>query len=72
MKTKISLLIISVVLCITAYSFFIEPFLVKMNYIELGDENKKETLKVVQLSDIQLSESYKEDRLDKIVKKVNK
>ncbi|ANZ95273.1 metallophosphoesterase [Brochothrix thermosphacta] len=72
MKTKISLLIISVVLCITAYSFFIEPFLVKMNYIELGDENKKETLKVVQLSDIQLSESYTEDRLDKIVKKVNK
>ncbi|MCD5001511.1 metallophosphoesterase [Enterococcus saccharolyticus] len=69
MKRKIIFLIVIIVIFLPIYAFQIEPRLVKVNSVELGTGTQE--LKVVQLSDIQLSESYKENRLDKVIKKVN-
>lgn len=43
----------------------------KVNVIELGKKNKKETVKVIQLSGIQVSDSYKAKRLDKVIENIN-
>lgn len=58
------------IVVISIYAFKIEPKLVKVNEISLGTTNG-ELVKVVQLSDIQVSKGYSMDRLDKIVDKVN-
>ncbi len=59
-----------VLLCI--YAFKIEPRLVTVSRLTLEHGNKKEhTMKVVQVSDTQLSKAYSAKRLAKIVQKVN-
>ena len=75
-KTKrILLSIISVfILLIVALPFYawkVEPFLVHVNHVELGKKNERTLLNVVQISDLQVSEYYETNRLDKVIEKVN-
>ncbi|MFK4878344.1 metallophosphoesterase [Lactococcus petauri] len=75
-KTKrILLAIISVfILLIVALPFYawkVEPFLVHVNHVELGKKNERTPLNVVQISDLQVSEYYETNRLDKVIEKVN-
>lgn len=75
-KTKrILLSIISVfILLIVALPFYawkVEPFLVHVNHVELGKKNERTPLNVVQISDLQVSEYYETNRLDKVIEKVN-
>lgn len=56
---------------IPVYAFKIEPSFVKVNHMTFEQGTKENEMKVVQVSDIQLSEAYSEKRLDKIVRKVN-
>lgn len=53
------------------YGFGIEPFLLVTHTYSLGNEENSTKLRVVQISDIQLSENYDTSRLEKIVEKVN-
>ncbi|GKQ42379.1 hypothetical protein RD055328_03020 [Companilactobacillus sp. RD055328] len=71
MFKKISFFIVIIIIFIPIYSFAIEPFLVHTNHVTIGEDTKNEQLKVVQISDIQVSEAYGSDRLDKIVTRVN-
>lgn len=48
-----------------------EPFLVHVNHVELGKKNDRTPLNVVQISDLQVSEYYETNRLDKVIEKVN-
>ncbi|WP_346349906.1 metallophosphoesterase [Lactococcus petauri] len=75
-KTKrILLAILSVfILLIVALPFYawkVEPFLVHVNHVELGKKNERTPLNVVQISDLQVSEYYETNRLDKVIEKVN-
>lgn len=75
-KTKrILLAIISVfILLIVALPFYawkVEPFLVHVNHVELGKKNERTPLNVVQISDLQVSEYFETNRLDKVIEKVN-
>jgi Predicted phosphohydrolases len=75
-KTKrILLSIISVfILLIVALPFYawkVEPFLVHVNHVELGKKNERTPLNVVQISDLQVSEYFETNRLDKVIEKVN-
>lgn len=75
-KTKCNLLsIISVfILLIVALPFYawkVEPFLVHVNHVELGKKNERTPLNVVQISDLQVSEYFETNRLDKVIEKVN-
>lgn len=75
-KTKrILLAIISVfILLIVALPFYawkVEPFLVHVNHVELGKKNERTPLNVVQISDLQVSEYYETNSLDKVIEKVN-
>lgn len=75
-KTKrILLSIISVfILLIVALPFYawkVEPFLVHVNHVDLGKKNERPPLNVVQISDLQVSEYFETNRLDKVIEKVN-
>ena len=72
MKKKIiaALLLLSVI--VPFYAFQIEPNLVVVHQMKIGDHSRPSEVKVVQLSDIQVSESYETKRLDKVIRKVNK
>lgn len=72
MKKKIiaALLLLSVI--VPFYAFQIEPNLVVVHQMKIGDHSLPAEVKVVQLSDIQVSESYETKRLDKVIRKVNK
>ncbi|MGR3742354.1 metallophosphoesterase [Companilactobacillus sp. DQM5] len=72
MFKKILFFIVLIIIFIPIYAFKIEPFLVHTNHIQLGDPHKQEQLKVVQISDIQVSEAYASNRLDRVISKVNK
>lgn len=71
MFKKISLFILVIIVLIPVYAFKVEPFLVHTNHVQIGDNNKTEQLKVVQVSDIQVSEAYGTNRMDKIIERVN-
>ncbi|MGM0169634.1 hypothetical protein IGI39_003950 [Enterococcus sp. AZ135] len=71
MIKKILLGIVLVLLLIPLYAFKIEPNLAVVHRIRLGDKSKPEALNVLQLSDIQVSESYTTKRLDQVIRKVN-
>ncbi len=53
------------------YSWKVEPYLVHVNHVELGKKNERMPLNVVQISDLQVSEYYETNRLDKVIEKVN-
>lgn len=42
-----------------------------VNHVELGKKNERTPLNVVQISDLQVSEYYETNRLDKVIEKVN-
>lgn len=71
MIKKILLGIVLALLLIPLYAFKIEPNLAVVHRIRLGDKSKPEALNVLQLSDIQVSESYTTKRLDQVIRKVN-
>lgn len=71
MIRKIMVGLILLLAFIPFYAFKIEPNLAVVHRLELGDQSKPAEVKVVQLSDIQVSESYATNRLDKVIKKVN-
>jgi len=75
-KTKrILLSILSVfillIIALPFYAWKVEPFLVHVNHVELGKKNERTPLNVVQISDLQVSEYYETNRLDKVIEKVN-
>ncbi|BAV01848.1 metallophosphoesterase [Lactococcus formosensis] len=75
-KTKrILLSIISVfillIIALPFYAWKVEPFLVHVNHVELGKKNERTPLNVVQISDLQVSEYFETNRLDKVIEKVN-
>lgn len=72
MIKRLLLGVLLLLLFIPIYAFKIEPNLVVVHRLQLGDSSKPEELKVLQLSDIQVSESYATKRLDKVIRKVNK
>lgn len=65
------LAIFLIILFIPIYAFKIEPRLSVVHHIPLSYGKAQTELKVLQLSDIQVSESYQANRLTKIVDKVN-
>lgn len=71
MIKKILLGVVLILLAVPLYAFKIEPNLAVVHHLQMGDQSKPKELKVVQLSDIQVSESYANNRLDKVVRKVN-
>jgi len=75
-KTKhILLSVLSVftllIIALPFYAWKVEPFLVHVNHVELGKKNERTPLNVVQISDLQVSEYYETNRLDKVIEKVN-
>lgn len=54
-----------------AYAVKIEPYRLVVRNHHLGKEKSSEDFKVVHISDIQVSESYTENRLGKLVDKIN-
>lgn len=54
-----------------AYAVKIEPYRLVVHDYQMGKETSNTELKVVHISDIQVSESYTENRLDKLVEKIN-
>lgn len=71
MIRKILLTILILIVALPIYAFKIEPNLVVVHRLQLGDPNKPKEVKVLQLSDIQVSESYATNRIDKVIRKVN-
>lgn len=69
MLKKLLLGILCVLLFIPIYAFKIEPNLVVVHRFQLGDTSLPKELKVLQLSDIQVSESYATKRLDKVIRR---
>lgn len=53
------------------YAFKIEQNLAIVHRLQLGESSLPKELKVLQLSDIQVSDSYATNRLDKVIRKVN-
>ena len=64
-------LLILLIIALPFYAWKIEPFLVHVNHVELGKKNERTPLNVVQISDLQVSEYYETNRLDKVIEKVN-
>ncbi len=64
-------LLILVIIALPFYAWKVEPFLVHVNHVELGKKNERTPLNVVQISDLQVSEYYETNRLDKVIEKVN-
>lgn len=71
MFKKIIAALMMLALFIPIYAFKIEPNLAVVHQLKLGDQSQPAEIKVVQLSDIQVSESYETKRLDKVIRKVN-
>lgn len=69
---KIGLILLFCFLALPVYAFKIEPALVRVRHLTIGDRQKPKALTVVQLSDIQVSESYATHRLDRVIQKVNR
>lgn len=67
---KIVLLLIVLIALLVGYAFKIEPTRLVVHTYDLH-ENKGQALKVVQLSDIQVSETYTVNQLNALVEKVN-
>lgn len=66
-----TILLLSLILIIfTVYSFYIEPNLLSVKEYSIDGEDRV-NLKIAHISDIHIKEDFKEDRLDKIVKKIN-
>ncbi|MGG5372972.1 metallophosphoesterase [Enterococcus sp. AZ196] len=72
MFKKIFIGLVLILVCIPIYAFKIEPSLAVVHRLQLGNKSMPKELKVLQLSDIQVSESYSTKRLDKVIRKVNK
>lgn len=72
MKKKIVAAIALLIVFIPFYAFKIEPNLVVTHHLKLGDRTRPAEVKIVQLSDIQVSESFETNRLAKVIRKVNK
>lgn len=64
-------LFILLIIALPFYAWKVEPFLVHVNHVELGKKNERTPLNVVQISDLQVSEYYETNRLDKVIEKVN-
>ena len=64
-------LLILLIIALPFYAWRVEPFLVHVNHVELGKKNDRTPLNVVQISDLQVSEYYETNRLDKVIEKVN-
>lgn len=64
-------LLILLIIALPFYAWKVEPFLVHVNHVELGKKNERTPLNVVQISDLQVSEYYETNRLDKVIEKVN-
>lgn len=64
-------LLILLIIALPFYAWKVEPFLVHVNHVELGKKNDRIPLNVVQISDLQVSEYYETNRLDKVIEKVN-
>ncbi|MFK4954795.1 metallophosphoesterase [Lactococcus garvieae] len=64
-------LLILLIIALPFYAWKVEPFLVHVNHVELGKKNDRTPLNVVQISDLQVSEYYETNRLDKVIEKVN-
>ncbi|WP_285023337.1 metallophosphoesterase [Lactococcus garvieae] len=64
-------LLILLIIALPFYAWKVEPFLVHVNHVELGKKNERTPLNVVQISDLQVSEYYETNRLDKMIEKVN-
>ncbi|WP_285016316.1 metallophosphoesterase [Lactococcus garvieae] len=64
-------LFILLIIALPFYAWKVEPFLVHVNHVELGKKNDRTPLNVVQISDLQVSEYYETNRLDKVIEKVN-
>lgn len=64
-------LLILLIIALPFYAWKVEPFLVHVNHVELGKKNDRTPLNVVQNSDLQVSEYYETNRLDKVIEKVN-
>lgn len=71
MFKKIIAALVLLALFIPFYAFKLEPNLAVVHQLKLGNQNKPAEIKVVQLSDIQVSDSYETKRLDKVIRKVN-
>ena len=70
-KIKKGLIIILVcVVLLSFYAFFIEPFSLRVHSLTLNHTNLN-GFRIVQFSDVQLSQFYKTHQLDKIVSKIN-
>ncbi|MBS7009290.1 metallophosphoesterase [Anaerostipes sp.] len=65
------LLILIVSGLLAAYAVKIEPYRLVVRDYQLKKGNTSTELKVVHISDIQVSRSYTENRLDKLVEKIN-
>ncbi|WP_040197009.1 metallophosphoesterase [Candidatus Soleaferrea massiliensis] len=71
---RIGILLGFLILCALlalGYAFLIEPALTVTSIHSFGQDGSDAHLRVVQLTDIQVSESYSEDRLAKLAEKVN-
>lgn len=64
-------LFILLIIALPFYAWKVEPFLVHVNHVELGKKNERTPLNVVQISDLQVSEYFETNRLDKVIEKVN-
>lgn len=64
-------LLILLIIALPFYAWKVKPFLVHVNHVELGKKNERTPLNVVQISDLQVSEYYETNRLDKVIEKVN-
>ncbi len=71
MLVKIVLLLIILIGLLIGYAFKVEPKMTVVHSYDLN-EDKGESVKVVQLSDIQVSETYTIEQLNNLVEKVNK
>lgn len=68
---KIVLFLIIVIGLLIGYAFKIEPTMLIVHSYDLHGNNDGQALKVVQLSDIQVSETYSVKQLENLVNKVN-
>lgn len=71
---KIKSLIIAVLLTVLAifiYAFQVEPNLIRTDRVVINNNSTGDDLKIVQISDIHISDKYPVKKLDKIVKKIN-
>lgn len=71
MRYKFFIIFLLTIILTPVYAFKVEPNLVKINHINIGNSQTEKELKVVQISDIQVSEEYDTSHLDQIIKKVN-